>query len=59
MQVKQQNTTNSVEYKKSTAQKKKYVTPKLESVKLFADSVLTSCRLNPSAGCSTIEPVLV
>jgi hypothetical protein len=59
MQVKPQNTTNSVDYEKSTAQKKKYVTPKLESVKLFADRVLTSCKLNPSAGCSTLDPVFV
>ena len=39
--------------KKNTAEKKRYVKPKLEAVMLFADQVLGTCKLLIVDGCTT------
>ena len=38
--------------KKNTAQKKRYVKPKLEAVMLFADEVMGVCKLDITIGCT-------
>ncbi len=45
--------------KDAVSQKQPYEKPQLSVVMLFADQVLTGCRLTISNGCGTANPVAV